>query len=341
MNFMTFVIKKLFYIGMAAALSAGIAGSVLAQGAVAKPAATPAPIDPQDMRFKERYRFGFQDTIEVEVFKHPEYSIKVEVGQDGTIRLPRIDKPIMAVCKTERELAEDIKLSYAKYLREPFVSVRAAEQKSQSFAVIGNVEKPGAFFLSRRIKLLELLSFAGGPNRYAGSKVLVARTGSYSVCQTDVPDVKALIDTGNPDVTLLSFDMNDVIRGKESIWMQPGDIVSVPEADQVYVVGNVNKPTTVSLKKEVTLSQAIAAAEGLKPATKKDKVRILRKKPDSVEREVIYCDMGKIEKAEAPDPILQADDIVAVQEDGVKAITNGVIKALVSGAASLPYYLRF
>lgn len=341
MNFMTFAIKKLIYFSLAAALFSGLAGSVLAQAADGMAQPTPVPVGPRDMRFKERYRFGFYDQIEIEVFKHPEFSQKVDVGQDGTIRLPKITEPIVAVCKTERELSDEITAKYAKYLRTPFVTVRAADQKSQSFAVIGAVEKPGAFFLNRRIKLLELLAFAGGPNRDAGAKIQVARTGSYSVCQNDIQDLSTIADTSNPNVLVLTYDREDVLRGKESVWMQPGDIVSVLPADVVYVVGNVVQPKTLQIKKEVSCSQAIAAAEGLKPSSRKDKIRILRKKPDSIEREIIICDLSAIQKLEKPDPILQADDIVAVSEDPIKSITSGVIKALIGGLGSLPYFIKF
>jgi protein involved in polysaccharide export with SLBB domain len=132
-----------------------------------------------------------------------------------------------------------------------------------------------------------------------------------------------------------------VLEGKKSLWMQPGDIVSVMEADVVYVVGNVVEPRPVELKKEISLTQAIAAARGMKPNTKKSAVRILRKKADSIEREVIVCDLGEIEKGKATDPILKPDDIVAVSDDPVKIVMKSVISALTNSIGLLPYYLRF
>ncbi len=65
----------------------------------------------------EKYRIGFQDTLEIQVFRHPELSQVVSVSPDGTILMPRIDKPIIAVCKTERELRETIGVLYKNYLR--------------------------------------------------------------------------------------------------------------------------------------------------------------------------------------------------------------------------------
>lgn len=338
---MTYRIRKLFSFGVIGAAALLVMSSAVFAQTGGIPSETPVPIGPKDMRFQERYRFGYQDRVEIEVYRHEELSIKADIGEDGTISMPRIKGPIVAVCKTERELANEITAKLSKELRDPFVTVRASEQKSQSFAVIGAVGKPGAFFLSRRIKLLELLAMAGGPSKEAGARILVARTGSFSVCQNDLSGIEKMADTSDPSQTLITFDRDTVLKGKDNIWMQPGDIVSVLEAEVVYVVGNVVRPSAVPMKKQITLSEAIAAAEGVKPSTKKDKIRILRKKPDGLEREVIMVDLGAIEKMQQGDPVLQADDIVAVNEDGVKTTMNAIVRALIGGASTLPYVLRF
>jgi polysaccharide export outer membrane protein len=339
MFFMTYAIKRVLNIGVAAILLAIFAITAFAQDD--KPGAPmPQMVQTSNSRFEDRYRFGLQDRIEVQVFRHPEYSGVIDVGPDGTIFLPRIKEPVVAVCKTERELGAEITSRYSKILRTPFVQVRAAEQKSQSFAVIGEVNKPGIFFLAQRVRLLQLLALAAGPTDKAGRRVIVARTGSYSVCKQDVTELGQVAESGDPDVELLNFDLNDIKSGKQSPWMEPGDIVSVLEADQVYVVGNVNKPQPVAMKKQLTLMQAIASAEGLKPSTKKGNIRILRLKPDSIEREEIVVDLRRIEKLEVPDPILQPNDIVAISEDSTKALTKDIIKGLMGGLASLPYFIR-
>ncbi len=91
---------------------------------------------------EERYRIGFQDRLTVQVFRHPELNQTVEVNSNGTIDLFRLDAPVVAVCKTERELANDIADAYRKdYLKNPEVNVVVSEQRSQSFAVIGAVSK--------------------------------------------------------------------------------------------------------------------------------------------------------------------------------------------------------
>jgi len=137
----------------------------------------------------ERYRIGFQDVLDVQIYRHTDLTQRVSVSPSGTITLFRLDHPVVAVCKTERELATDIANAYKEnYLRDPEVNVVVAEQHSQPVAVIGAVEKPGSFYLGRRYQLLEMLALARGPSKEAGTRLLVARTGSTSNCREAADD---------------------------------------------------------------------------------------------------------------------------------------------------------
>ena len=170
----------------------------------------------------DRYRIGFQDVLTVQVFKHPELEQKVAVSPAGMIMLFRVGKPLVAACKTVGELTTDIEAAYkAAYIRDPQVNI-FAEQKSQSISVIGAVEKAGTYLVTRRYQLLEMLAQAGGPNKEAGSRLIVARTGSNSGCKdaSDPADKDA-------DVAVMDFKIRDVQEGRATMWMQPGDVISV------------------------------------------------------------------------------------------------------------------
>ena len=297
-------------------------------------AMTSTAAKPTSKDTKNRYRIGYEDTLEVRVTRHEALSGQFSVNPDGTINLPQIDTPIVAVCKTEQQLANDIAAEYRKdYLRNPYVNVRAVDQKSQSFSVIGSVEKPGTFYVNRQIRLLELLAFAGGPNDDAGQRLIVARTGSLSTCDEDVP----VQNDEEKQISLIDYKIRDILESKENLWMQPGDIVSVLDADVVYVTGNVNKRQTLKLKEPITLSQAIAASEGVKDTTDKSSVKILRRKADSLDREELVYNLKDIESQKIADPELEPNDIVAVSKDTKKVIIKGFVEALKSGIPSLFY----
>lgn len=279
----------------------------------------------------DRYLIGYEDVLEINVLKHPELRQKVSVGKNGTIFMPRIDEPIVALCKTERQLANDIEQAYKKdYLRNPFVSVEVSEQKSQSASVIGAVEKPGTFYLTRKVTLAELLALAGGPNIHSGMRMVVQRSGSTSNCRLAEETVK------QGEVQVLGYRMRDVLEGTKLVWMQPGDVVWVLEADPVYVYGNVRRQGRLLMKEPTTLRQAIASAEGLKSASS-NKVRILRQKEGSLEPDEAIYDLKAIDKGKAPDPFLQAGDVVAVSEDTTKMILSKVGNSIFGGVPALFY----
>ncbi|MBK6590634.1 MAG: SLBB domain-containing protein [Acidobacteria bacterium] len=304
-------------------LSVSLAGGIVI-GQTVDPKSEPSAATVASTQTNERYRIGYQDIISIQVDRHPDLNQTVPVRQNGTIELFRIEKPLVAVCKTELELANDITAAYKeKYLRNPSIRVSVTQQMSQPVMVLGFVEKPQTYYLNRRVHLLELLGMAGGPNKEAGTRMIVARQGSISVCQQ--PDTRA--DDANT-VSVNEFKVRDVLSGKSTFWIQPGDVVSVLDSDIIYVYGNVNKQGAFKTREPITLTQAIVSAEGLKGAAKKDKIRILRQKDGSTEREEFIVDLGQIEKRKAIDPILQPNDIVAVSEDKAKSILMGFVDSL-------------
>ncbi len=306
--------------------------SAFAQTVTPLPQSTAIPIN-TSLNGNERYRIGFQDTIDIQVFGQPKLAQRVTVNPNGTINLFRLPEPIVAVCKTERELSTAIAEAYEKdYLRDPEVNVVVVEQKSQSFAVIGAVEKPGNYFINRKIRLLELLAQAGGPSKEAGSRLVVARTGSTSDCKLG-SDQSTTVE----DLELLDFKMSDVLQAKSDLVMQPGDIVSVMDSDVVYVYGNVNKQGQLEIREPITLTQAIASSEGLKPASKKDDIHIYRQKPGGTERDDLVYSLNDIEDRKTPDPFLEPNDIVAVGNDKIKGFLNTIKSTLTQGLPSIFY----
>lgn len=298
---------------------------------------TPTPIAEVQNPFKnqkdEKYRIGFQDTLEIQVYRNSrlELSQNVNINPDGTILLPRIDRPIVAVCKTERQLANILIDYYKVYLKNPFVNVRSIDQRSQPFAVVGAVEKPGSFYLNRKIRLLELLAFAGGPDvENAGSKIQVARVGNITGCADEKAETNE-----TEEFEFLGYKLNDVLSGKSNPWMQPGDIVSVLIAEEAYVVGNVVKQTKIILREEKTLTQALAEAGGANPTAKTDKIIIQRQEPGSNFKTELTFNLKDIREQKIPDPKLQGNDIIQVDTDKFKSFKKGfteIIKGAIPSA---------
>jgi protein involved in polysaccharide export with SLBB domain len=130
--------------------------------------------------------------------------------------------------------------------------------------------------------------------------------------------------------------VREIQEGKETLWMKAGDVVSVLDADTVYVYGNVNEQGDIKVREPITLTQAIVAAKGLKPAASKSNIRVLRTVPGSPDRKELVFDLNAIDKGKVKDPYLEPGDIVAVSQDAVKAVLHKIgetIKSTVPAAA--------
>ncbi len=281
----------------------------------------------------ERYRIGPGDVLDIRVFNRPQLSREARVDSNGVIQMPLLEGDIKAACLTENELAQEIAKRYLKYQRNPYVNVFVKEYSSTPVAVIGSVEKPGRFQLTRRVRLLELLAFAGGPTEKAGGKIQIAHTGAVSLCESQKSTESNIFDF---------YPLQAAMRGSKDAnpYIQPGDIVSIAEADQAYVVGNVNKPQAVSLKDPVTVSRAIAMAGGTLRATKMSAVKIIRSSEGSTTKEVIPVDLVAIQKQRAQDILLLPNDVIEVPTDEGKILRDKIFGALTGGLSSIPYLIR-
>lgn len=279
-----------------------------------------------------RYRIGPGDVLDIRILNRPNLSREaVRVEGNGMIRMPLIDNEIMAACKTEGELAKEIAEKYTRFYRNPQVDVFIKEYKSKQVAIIGAVNEQSRFELQRRVRLLELLTYAKGPTTKAGQTINIVHSPPALSCA--LPG-----SADEPDVPFSSYKLSETMMGMPDAnpWIEAGDIITLPEAPQAYVVGNVFSPLTIPLKEPVTLSRAIAMAGGLKQDSKKDKVRIVRQEPGSTTSKEMIVDLSAIEKKRAEDIVLMPNDIIDVPTSAGKSLLRSLISGIVPNVATLP-----
>jgi polysaccharide export outer membrane protein len=126
------------------------------------------------------------------------------------------------------------------------------------------------------------------------------------------------------------------MRGEEKAnpYVEPGDIVTLPEADQVYVIGNVYSPKTLPLKEPITVSRAVAMAGGPLRDSKTDRVHIVRQQQGG-EAE-IFVDLKAIARKQATDVLLQPNDIVEVRESTGKSMIRSLLGVVAPSLGQLP-----
>lgn len=325
-------------------------------------AGAPSAADASDNHIADGgYRIGAGDVLNVQVYNRPQLSREaVRVDGRGMIRMPWIDEEIRAACHTEAEVAAEVTAQYRRLLRNPQVGVFIKEYQSQPVAVIGAVNQPGRFQLQRRVRLLELLTFAGGPAERAGRNVQIIHAAQTNLCArpedaatsagdgeaaapTNESTAEASARTAAPgevaaagEESLTSLSLREVMRGdaRANPDVLPGDIVTIPDADQVYVVGNVLKPSTLTLRESLTVSQAVAMAGGLMPDSRSERVRVVRQTAGG--KTEIYVDLKAVEKRRAEDVALQANDIIDVPTAGGKRFLRGIVSAIAPAVGQLP-----
>ncbi|HEX6716592.1 MAG TPA: polysaccharide biosynthesis/export family protein [Pyrinomonadaceae bacterium] len=279
----------------------------------------------------DRYRIGPGDVLDIRIYNRPQLSRDaVRVEGSGMIRMPLIETEIQAACLTEGELAKEIATRYAKYYKNLQVDVFIKEYHSKQVAIIGAVNEQSRFELQRRVRLLELLTYAKGPSAKAGQTINIVHSNASSPCkQADETDAASAFS---------SYKLSEVLQGdpKSNPYLEAGDIVTLPEADQVYVVGNVFMPLTISLKEPITLTRAIAMAGGLKQDTRKDKIRVLRQEPGTSIRKEITVDLYAIEKKRSEDLALAPNDIIDVPTSAGKSFLRSLVQGVVPGVGQLP-----
>lgn len=293
-----------------------------------------------------RYRIGPGDLLEIRVFNRPQYSRdSVRVGGRGTIMMPRISKEIQAACRTEAELAQEISTHYLMFLKNPQVDVFIKEYNSQPVALIGAVNNPSRFQLQRQVRLLELLAFVGGPASRAGNEVQIIHSDTTFSCgnsealqndATSSPSVKA---TNSVAQKIDIYNLSETLRGEDKAnpYIQPGDVIKIPDAPQAFVVGNVLRPSIITLNERVTLTRAIAISGGTLPDTKSDKVRILRESSNGMEKSELVVDLKAIRSQKTEDIVLQAGDIVEVPtKSGFVRALKGLVNSIIPTATTLP-----
>ena len=283
-----------------------------------------------------KYLLGPGDTLDVRVFGQPDLNWIGEVDSDGKISsLPFVKTPIVAQCRTEKEVQADIVRAYSNLLKDPQVSVRVTGRNSrQPATVLGAVLSPARVEMKRRVRLNELIAASGGLTERANGDIQVLHTEPVR-CPEPGETVEPLYigDTLNPS-TIKIYKVSDLLAGKPEAnpIIRPGDIINVMDAKPVYVTGHVASPQPILLRDGMTLLKALAMVGGLKTGAKSGDVRLYRTKPGTPEPELVKVDFDAIRKRKKDDIVLQPYDIIEVQKES--DFSPGGIMRLLTGAAA-------
>lgn len=273
----------------------------------------------------ESLRIGPGDQIHVTVVDSPELDQHPRVTDAGEVPLIGVGAvKIAGLTPAEAATAVHDKLIAAHYLNHPEVTVTVEQYATQTVSVLGQVRASGAYPIGTARPVVDVLALAGGLNEVADRNIVIERRGD--------PDHPLHYNLANDGVVAL----------QTSVLVYPGDIVMVPKAGIVYVLGDVNRPGGFVMDNnstELTLLQALARAGGVSRTAKQGHAKLLRK--DATGYHETQLSLGEIQKGKQQDIALAPGDVLYVPFSYAKNIavsgSSGIISSLSSAAVySMP-----
>ena len=205
---------------------------------------SPAPAQSAENR---DYIVGPEDVIEIKVWSNDDLNRTVELSTEGDFTFPLIGKVHgggLTVFEVEKLLTDKLA---AGYLIAPQVNVSVTKYKSQRVSILGEVKKPGSYFIKGKTHILELLTEAEGLTEKAGRTVTIVRGQSTKA-----------------GVASVIIDLEEVKQGsvEERLFLENGDSIDVAEAPWVYVSGEVMRPGRFKWEKRMTVDETLSLAGG-------------------------------------------------------------------------------
>jgi polysaccharide export outer membrane protein len=241
---------------------------------------------------------------------------------------------------TTQQLRAKLAERFAKELLHPEVSVEIVDFGSQPVSVMGAVNRPGIHQLHGHKTLGEVLALAEGLRPDAGSRITITR----EIGNGQIPLATAALDpTG--EFSVAAVNVRQLLAGEkpaDNIQIYPHDLITVPTAEMVYVVGEVKKPGEVLLKDRDTISalQALAGAEGFGPTPAPQNAKIMRLVPGQPGRAEISVDLRKVQEGRAEDIAMRPNDILVVPPSGPKKAALRATEAAIQAVTGIIIWRR-
>jgi polysaccharide export outer membrane protein len=270
---------------------------------------------------QESLKIGPGDLLHVTVLREPELGERVRVRDSGDVNLPLIGD-VRVAGLDPGAAADQIAALYLKqnYLRHPDVDVFVEQYAREPVSILGQVSKPGTYMITAPRTLLDLLAMAGGLKPDADRHLMIERA----------PGVKQ-----REEHVFLSNRAHDALRA--NVMIDPGDRILVPKAGIIYVLGDVGRPGGYVMENEsrMTVMEAIATAGGVNRTASEKKARIIHNLDGAFDAEELP--LRQIEKGEAPDEQLHANDVIYIPFSFAKNVIMGTSAIMASASAALIY----
>lgn len=193
----------------------------------------------------DEYTLGAEDVIEITVRRHPEFSDKYVVNKDGKIQYKFVgDIDVLGL--TKEQLQKKITEIISGYIVTPDVNITILEYKSKVFYVIGEVARPGKYYmLGNNVSVREAVVTAGLPTMSAAMRKCRLTSPSFD---------------GKPKH--ININIYEILYGgdlRNNLNMEPGDVLYVPATVMAKVM-RVVSPVTTPISTAASTGKTVVSA---------------------------------------------------------------------------------
>jgi polysaccharide export outer membrane protein len=333
----------LFAVGLVPAAQAQFSGPALAAPTTVRPVSLPTTDTTILYPGTRDVHVVGGDTLTIHLYGSTDYDTVARVAEDGSVQLPLIGVvQLGGLSVTQAEQLIDKRLLDAGMYKNPQISIRLTEAPDQFVTVTGEMHAIVPVVGQRY--LYDILAAAGGGTGTLGGATSIygVASGGGSTGGGTLPPTASHIITiirpgvAKPIVVDLGTDPEDAARANIPVY--PRDTIVISRIGVVYVVGAFKTQGAIPLVQNspLTLMQVAALSGGIGFEARHDDLRIVR--TVGLDRKVIKVDISAVLNGKAPDPVMQADDILYLPSNAVKAAIKSGGLGTVLGLASVLSY---
>ena len=264
------------------------------------------------------------DVIDVDVVGSLEFDWRGGLTPEGFLEgYDQVEEPVAALCRTEAQVADAIARQLSTILRDPQVNVRILDRSNRALAYIdGAVRIPQRLRLNRPVRLNEVIVVSGGIIDTASGEISIFRRSDLSCVETKQasdPTAEGSSVESAGSTEMIKIKIEDILSGvaEANPFIANGDMITVGQAQPVYVIGGVNNPRSVSTRAEITVARAILSAGGMAKDGLRDSVTIYRRGEGALE--TINVSFEAIQEGKSEDVVL---NLLILWMSGKKAVQN-------------------
>ena len=224
------------------------------------------------------------------MFQNPDLTLETRVSENGLISFPLVGSvKVGGLTIAAASAAIANALRSGNFIQNPQVHIQLLQNRGNQVSVLGQVGRPGRFPLETfNTRLSEMLAIAGGISASGADIAIVTGT-------RDGKPYRKEIDI--PGMFLESNLQNDIV-------VAGGDVIYVHRQPMFYIYGEVQRPGSYRIERNMTIRQALAQSGGLSPRGTERNLSVYRRGTD-----------GTISASSANlDGPVRADEVLHVRE---------------------------